>query len=77
MKQLLATHQVRTHRLEPARVPDALRVLECWMGDKRKAAGEADERPCIAALGLANLRRTKRSYQPETLLAKYRVRPLE
>lgn len=146
MRQLLAAHRIETQPLDRSRVADALKVLDGWMHDKGKAAGDADELPCIEALhlveafgldaeihyadgvpagfviaqplapsvavmrfakgidackgiyqymfhhycaareasvewlnfeqdlGLANFRRTKQSYQPSELIAKYRVR---
>lgn len=50
MRQLLDTTRVQAHELTDERWDDALRVLACWMRDKGKAAGEADQRACEEAL---------------------------
>ena len=52
MKQLLAAHRVETFPLDASRIPDAMKVLGCWMDDKGKLTGDADELPCIDALHL-------------------------
>ncbi|HWS75840.1 MAG TPA: phosphatidylglycerol lysyltransferase domain-containing protein [Quisquiliibacterium sp.] len=52
MKQLLAAHRVETHRLDASRILDAMKVLGCWMDDKGKLTGDADELPCLDALHL-------------------------
>lgn len=51
MKQFLSNHAVRSVPLDAAARADARTVLALWMGDKAKASGEADEQPCLEALG--------------------------
>ena len=51
MKQFLSNHAVRSVPLDAAVRDDARAVLALWMGDKAKASGEADEQPCLEALG--------------------------
>lgn len=53
MKQLLSAHEVQAQRYSPALQDDALAVLQGWMRDKAKGAGEADEAACTEALQLA------------------------
>ena len=146
MQQLLSVYQLEARPLTQARIADAKRVLACWMSDKRKLPGQADDLECEEALslsedfglhsfvyyanempagfligqtlapsvsamrfakgidsykgiyqymfhdyclnrrpasewfnfeqdlGFANFRQTKRSYQPSSMLSKYRVR---
>ncbi|HJV87741.1 MAG TPA: phosphatidylglycerol lysyltransferase domain-containing protein [Noviherbaspirillum sp.] len=54
MQQLLGSTPVHAHFLTPERMNDALQVLEQWMRDKGKAAGEADALPCREALQLSS-----------------------
>lgn len=50
VKQLLAGPPVRVHRYTLDHQAAALSVLQGWMTDKHKQAGEADETPCREAL---------------------------
>lgn len=50
VRQLLAQCTPRAEAFGPASAGAALRVLEAWMAQKGKAAGEADEAPCRAAI---------------------------
>lgn len=50
MKQLLAEHRVQTSPYSLAHQADALAVLQAWLADKHKAAGDADDPPCRLAL---------------------------
>jgi hypothetical protein len=54
MQQLLATARVEAYPLAGERMKDALTVLERWMRDKGKMAGEADELACRDALRLSD-----------------------
>jgi hypothetical protein len=54
MKQLLSSHEVAAEPYGSMHEADALAVLLGWMGDKAKAAGSADERPCRDALANAS-----------------------
>lgn len=50
MKQLLREHHVRAEPYGPAWHDAARAVLSCWMQDKGKPEGTADETPCLEAL---------------------------
>lgn len=50
MQQLLASHRITAQPLTPAGRADALLVLDAWLADKRKHAGEADDGACREAL---------------------------
>ena len=50
VKQLLSNHSVVARPYSLACLGEALTVLQTWMADKRKQAGEADEGPCREAL---------------------------
>lgn len=50
VKQLLAQHRVRVEPYTPALLPQALQVLQGWLADKGKQAGDADDTPARTAL---------------------------
>jgi hypothetical protein len=52
MQQLLDSAEVRAYPLTPARIEDASAVHACWLRDKGKAQGEADDAACRDALQL-------------------------
>lgn len=54
MRQLLATHQVRSAALRADHKDAAEQVLTRWMSDKGQPVGGADESPCLEALLHAN-----------------------
>ena len=53
VKQLLAVHAVEARPYSLALAEDALSILQAWLSDKRKQAGDADDLPCREALRLA------------------------
>ncbi len=53
VKQLLAAHTVRALPYSQAFVGEALSILQGWLADKQKQAGDADDLPCREALKLA------------------------
>ena len=52
-KQLLAQHQVEALRYTETLADEAARVLQGWLDDKGKQAGDSDDGPCLQALALA------------------------
>ncbi len=54
VRQLLSAHEVTAQAYDPSCAADAQAVLADWMQAKGKAAGEADEAPCLEALQLAD-----------------------
>ena len=55
MKQLLATHVVRTEPFSSGRRDKAAHVLRAWMEDRGKDEGEADHLACLEALEHADV----------------------
>ncbi len=53
VKQLLAAHAVQAEPYHPGLADEATQVLQGWLHDKAKAAGETDDGPCREALVLA------------------------
>jgi len=53
VKQLLALHDVEPVRYSQALADEAATVLQGWLHDKGKRAGDSDDRPCLQALALA------------------------
>lgn len=53
VKQLLAGHGVESVDYTPALATEAAGVLDGWLADKHKKAGDADDAPCREALVLA------------------------
>ena len=53
VRQLLSAHEVKAQPYDAACMDGAQAVLADWMRAKGKAAGQADERPCLEALELA------------------------
>lgn len=53
VRQLLSAHEVRAQPCDASCLGAAQAVLADWMRAKGKAAGQADERPCLEALSLA------------------------
>lgn len=53
-KQFTSGHEVRTQVYSSQLQAEALAVLDGWMRDKAKAAGEADDLPCREALAHAS-----------------------
>lgn len=53
VKQFLAAHTVQAQPYSLALAEDALWVLQGWLADKQKQAGDADDLPCREALQLA------------------------
>ena len=53
VKQLLAVHTVQAQPYSLAVAADALLILQSWLADKQKQAGDADDLPCREALKLA------------------------
>lgn len=54
MRQLLAQGDIKAYPLTEAQRGDALQVLEQWLLDKQKLAGEADDAACRQALHLSH-----------------------
>ncbi|MFT3819109.1 MAG: phosphatidylglycerol lysyltransferase domain-containing protein [Rubrivivax sp.] len=50
MTQFLAAHRVSAEPFGPHQRAPAAEILDVWMRDKGKAAGEADEAPCREAI---------------------------
>jgi len=53
VKQLLAAHTLRAQPYSLAHAEHALLILQGWLADKQKQAGDADDLPCREALKLA------------------------
>ena len=54
VRQLLSAHELTAQPYSAACIEGADAVLADWMRAKGKAAGEADERPCLEALRMAD-----------------------
>lgn len=53
MAQLLRQHRVTAQVFGPGLQGEAIALLEAWMHEKGKAAGDADELPCREAIAMA------------------------